>query len=164
MKWRRRQPPVLDLSALVDGSGGPERPPVPLTDLLGGLSEQPSTALLLFVFVKPDCDGCEELISAANDGASVLEGPWTILWCLRGTTQTADELADRLAGPVLLGEAAFTRFSVTSGPFFVVATHHGVVLGEGVPFGATHLRQQLDAMLAGRSSVVHRLESGAEQP
>ena len=164
MKWRRRQPPVLDLSALVDGSGGRERPPVPLSDLVGGLSEPPSTSLLLFVFIKPDCDGCEELLRAATGEDALLEGPWTILWCLRGATPEVDALADRLAGPVLLGEAAFTRFSVTSGPFFVVATLDGVVLGEGVPFGATHLREQLDAVLAGRGTPVHRLEPGAEQP
>lgn|GEM_PF-1273730 len=164
MKWRRRQPPVLDLSALVDGSGGRERPSAPLSDLVVGLSDLPSTALLLFVFVKPDCDGCEELIRAGTGEDALLEGPWTILWCLRGASPEVDALAARLCGPVLRGEAAFTRFSVTSGPFFVVATLDGVVLGEGVPFGATHLREQLDAVLAGRGTPVHRLEPGAEQP
>ena len=96
MKWRRRQPPVLDLSALVDGSGGRERPSAPLSDLVVGLSDLPSTALLLFVFVKPDCDGCDELIRAGTGEDALLEGPWTILWCLRGASPEVDALAARL--------------------------------------------------------------------
>lgn len=158
MRWRRRRPPVLNPSALVQTGVRSLRRTL---GSIGAIEAAvgPQSAPIVALFVKANCDGCTALAAGAVAGG-ILDGPWRIVWCLREADRA---IAATLPGVAVVGDEAFTALSVTSGPFYALLGPHATLLAEGVPFGPEDLRAQLDRALAGAAPVVGHLDGSAEQ-
>ena len=171
MRFRRRRPPQLNPKYLVQTSGIERQDrAVPLfeTTTLSGQSwssaELASDRPTLLVFVKSDCLGCTEFLTAAADpiAAGLVEIERLILVVDHHDRDILEPLADNPALEALLvGPEAARALRVPGAPFFsLIAASGAEMVSEGVAFGVSQVRDHCHHGLAGMDQSVPRLEPG----
>lgn len=109
------------------------------------------------IFLSTGCDGCDELaalVRAGVDGFQVVG----VLRPLSGEPDEARRAFAGTGGTWLVGDEPFEALQVRTAPFFSVVAD-GVVVCEGIGFGASNLLEHLDRVRAGNpGSDLRRLD------